>query len=60
MRTRRAFQVPEQVKIEYVMLTPDALDRPGDRRRRDEVRKQYDDNVKQYAQGRRSGRRATS
>ena len=43
-----AFQTPEQVKIEYVALTPDAL---GSQVKVDpaEVRKQYDDNLKQYA-----------
>ncbi len=45
-----AFRTPEEVKIEYVALTPDALDSqvsidPA------EVRKQYDQNVKQYAKG---------
>ncbi len=45
---KAAFQVPEQVKIEYVVLTPDAL---GGQVNVDpaEVRKQYDDNLKQYA-----------
>ena len=41
------FQVPDEVKIEYLVLTPDSLMGqitvdPA------EVRKQYDDNVKQY------------
>jgi peptidyl-prolyl cis-trans isomerase D len=42
-----AFQVPEEVKLEYVMLTPDALaaQTPVDPA---EVRKQYDDNLKRY------------
>jgi peptidyl-prolyl cis-trans isomerase D len=42
-----AFQEPEQVKIEYVSLTPDAL---MDQVKVDaaEIRKQYDDNLKQY------------
>jgi peptidyl-prolyl cis-trans isomerase D len=42
-----AFQVPEQVKLEYVTLTPDALaaQTPVDA---SEVRKLYDDNAKRY------------
>ena len=42
-----AFQVPEEVKLEYVTLTPDALaaQTPVDAA---EVRKQYDDNAKRY------------
>ena len=42
-----AFQVPEEVKLEYVTLTPDALAAqiPVDPA---EVRKQYDDNAKRY------------
>jgi peptidyl-prolyl cis-trans isomerase D len=42
-----AFQVPEEVKLEYVMLTPDALaaQMTVDAA---EVRKQYDDNLRQY------------
>jgi peptidyl-prolyl cis-trans isomerase D len=42
-----AFQVPEEVKLEYVMLTPDALGAqvPIDPA---EVRKQYDANQKNY------------
>jgi len=42
-----AFQVPEEVKLEYVILTPESLAakiavEPA------EVRKQYDDNLRQY------------
>ncbi|MDQ2963644.1 MAG: SurA N-terminal domain-containing protein [Pseudomonadota bacterium] len=42
-----AFQVPEEVKLEYVTLTPDALgaQSPVDPA---EVRKQYDENARQY------------
>jgi peptidyl-prolyl cis-trans isomerase D len=42
-----AFQVPEEVKLEYVTLTPDALGAqiPIDPA---EVRKQYDDNARLY------------
>jgi peptidyl-prolyl cis-trans isomerase D len=42
-----AFQVPEEVKLEYVTLTPDALaaQTPVDPQ---EVKKQYDDNAKRY------------
>jgi len=42
-----AFQVPEQVKLDYVVLSPDAL---GTQIAIDpaEVRKQYDANIKQY------------
>jgi peptidyl-prolyl cis-trans isomerase D len=42
-----AFQVPEEVKLEYVTLTPDALGAqiPIDPA---EVRKQYDDNARVY------------
>src|ERR1700757_5068576 len=42
-----AFQVPEEVKLEYVMLSPDTLaaQTPVDAA---EVRKQYDDNLKRY------------
>jgi peptidyl-prolyl cis-trans isomerase D len=42
-----AFQVPDQVKIEYVALTPDTLAGQVSVDAAD-VRKQYDDNVKQY------------
>jgi len=42
-----AFQIPEQVKIEYVALTPEAI--AGQLSvEAAEVRKQYDDNIKQY------------
>ncbi|HTR56861.1 MAG TPA: SurA N-terminal domain-containing protein [Casimicrobiaceae bacterium] len=42
-----AFQVPEEVKLEYVTLSPDTLaaQTPVDAA---EVRKQYDDNLKRY------------
>jgi peptidyl-prolyl cis-trans isomerase D len=45
-----AFQIPEQAKVEYVVLSPEALSTqvtvdPA------AVRKQYDDNQKQYGQG---------
>jgi peptidyl-prolyl cis-trans isomerase D len=45
---KAAFQVPEQAKIEYVILTPDVL---ANQVTVDaaEVKKQYDDNIKQYA-----------
>jgi peptidyl-prolyl cis-trans isomerase D len=42
-----AFQVPDEVKIEYLTLTPDSL--AGQVKvEPDEVQKQYDANVKQY------------
>ena len=42
-----AFQVPDEVKIEYLTLTPDSL--AGQVKvEADEVQKQYDANVKQY------------
>ena len=45
---KAAFQVPEQAKIEYVILTADVL---ANQVTVDaaEVKKQYDDNIKQYA-----------
>ena len=42
-----AFQVPEEVKLEYVMLTPEALAAQTNVDAA-EVRKQYDDNPRQY------------
>jgi len=45
---KATFQVPEQAKIEYVMLTPDALLAQASVDAA-EVRKQYENNLKQYA-----------
>jgi peptidyl-prolyl cis-trans isomerase D len=44
---KAAFQVPEEVKIEYVVLTPEALAAQVSVDAA-EIKKQYDDNVKQY------------
>ena len=44
-----AFRTPEEMKFEYLVLTPDAMAAQATVTR-DEVKKKYDDNVKQYTQ----------